>query len=77
MKKVSQKILIILQFLSFVKPDSVNCPNNGQCKPLCDGMDLGQPSSICTSNLKRHDSNSANLSTNLDRKNKQTDTDIK
>lgn len=57
--------------------DSVNCPNNGQCKPLCDGMDLGQPSSICTSNLKRHDSNSANLSTNLDRKNKQTDTDIK
>lgn len=57
--------------------DSVNCPNYGQCKPLCDDMDLGQLSSISTSNLNLHDSNSTNLTTNFDRKNNQTDTDIK
>lgn len=45
--------------------DFVNSPNYGQCKPLCDYMDLGQPSSICTSNLKLHDSNSTNLTTKV------------
>lgn len=57
--------------------DFVNCPNSGQCEPLCDNMGLGQLSSICTSNLKLHDSNSTNLTTNFDRKNNQTGTDIK
>lgn len=56
--------------------DFVNCPNYGQCKPLCDDMDLGQLSSISTSNLNLHDLNSTNLTTNFDREN-QTDTDIK
>lgn len=57
--------------------DSVNFPNYGQCKPLCDDMDSGQLSSISTSNLNRHDSNSTNLTTKFDRKNNKTDTDIK